>query len=359
MSEPKHSAPAAARELQRRSAARGRAPSTISGYALAIGKALDHYGIDAGRIFKAAGIPPALANDPMSRLPAASMTALFKACVDVTHDPYFGLTVARFIHISNLHALGYAMAASGTLLDCCKRVARYFHLVSQTADFSVEETEQHVTLRGRLLADVCGETEDAFLGFLVLAMRQLHKAGLNPVSVELQRAMPPQGSLPFERLFRAPVKFAAPETVLLLDRGDMLQPLAGACPELAQHNDNIALDYLARLDRSDVVTRVRQKIVEQLIGGDCTRERVAAALGMSDTLLQGRLRRSGTSFHAVQDETCRELACSYMLQSQRSFTEIAFLLGFSDCSNFTRSFKRWTGCSPTEFRRRGRAAGSE
>jgi AraC-like DNA-binding protein len=31
-------------------------------------------------------------------------------------------------------------------------------------------------------------------------------------------------------------------------------------------------------------------------------------------------------------------------------TEVTFLLGFTDTSNFTRAFKRWTGVSPTEFR---------
>jgi len=40
-----------------------------------------------------------------------------------------------------------------------------------------------------------------------------------------------------------------------------------------------------------------------------------------------------------------------MTQSRLSITEIAFMLGFSDLSNFIRAFKRWTGKSPTEFKR--------
>ncbi len=326
--------------------------STIQGYALAIAKTLEHYGVDAGRIFKVVGIPPAIVNDPMSRLPVATVTELFRMCVDVTHDPYFGLAVARYIHVSNLHALGYAMAASSTLMDCCKRVVRYFHLVSQTAELSLEEAGEHVILRGKLLTAVCGESEDAFFGFLVLSMRQLHKASFHPVRMEFQHAAPRQGSEPYEKLFRSPVLFSARESLLVLERADLLQPLAGACPELAQHNENIAIAYLARLDKSDVVAQVRQKIVEYLLDGNCTRERVAAAMCMSQTTLQGKLRQRATSFHALYDETRKELACAYVLQPTRALTDIAFLLGFSDCSNFTRSFKRWTDCSPTEFRRR-------
>jgi AraC-like DNA-binding protein len=33
--------------------------------------------------------------------------------------------------------------------------------------------------------------------------------------------------------------------------------------------------------------------------------------------------------------------------------EIAFLLGFSEVSAFTRAFKRWTGVSPREWRNQG------
>ncbi len=46
------------------------------------------------------------------------------------------------------------------------------------------------------------------------------------------------------------------------------------------------------------------------------------------------------------------MACSYLRQDGRSVTEVTFLLGFADTSNFTRAFKRWTGVSPTEFRQR-------
>jgi hypothetical protein len=93
---------------------------------------------------------------------------LVRCCVDVTNNPYFGLTVARFIHISNLHALGYALAASGTLMDFCLRLERYFRVVSQSAKIRIGEADGRVMLRAEHLANVSGETEDAFLGFVVL-----------------------------------------------------------------------------------------------------------------------------------------------------------------------------------------------
>src|SRR2546430_4699247 len=103
-----------------------------------------------------------------------------------------------------------------------------------------------------------------------------------------------------------------------------MQSFAGAFPELAQFNDNIAPSYLARLDKQDIVANVRQKIVEFLPNGDCTRDKVAQALCMSPTNLHLKLSRRDTSFHDLLDDTRKELACSYMKQPSRAITEIAF-----------------------------------
>lgn len=140
-------------------------PSTIGSYTVAIARALDASGVDSKRIFSAIGIPLALSTDPMTRLPAATMTRLYRACVDVTNNPYFGLVVAKHIHLTHMHALGYSLAASGSLMDFCRRLERYFRLVSQVAKASFAETEGQVMMRFDHLLELSSETEDAFLAF--------------------------------------------------------------------------------------------------------------------------------------------------------------------------------------------------
>jgi AraC-like DNA-binding protein len=324
--------------------------AAIGSYGRAIAKALESSGVDSARIFRTVGLPTELSNDPMHRLPRATLNRLYKACVDVTNNPYFGLTVARHIQISNLHALGYSLAASATLMDFCRRLERYFRLVSQAAKVSVIDVDGKVILRFEHLVDIGGETEDAFFAFLILTMRVLYKREFDPVRVEFHRPMPREGAGPYEALMRAPVSFSHADGALVFDHADLTQPLGGSCPELAQVNDNIVIGYLARLDKSDVITGVTQKIIELLPDGDCSREKVASALFMSPTSLQSKLSQRGTNFQQLLDDTRKELACSYLHQAARSVTEITFLLGFTDTSNFTRAFKRWTGVSPTDFR---------
>ena len=71
---------------------------------------------------------------------------------------------------------------------------------------------------------------------------------------------------------------------------------------------------------------------------------------MSETSLQTKLTGRNANYQDLVADTRRELALGYLAQRHLSITEIAFLLGFTDTSNFTRAFRRWMGVSPTGYR---------
>ncbi|NEP18534.1 MAG: helix-turn-helix transcriptional regulator, partial [Leptolyngbya sp. SIO4C1] len=78
---------------------------------------------------------------------------------------------------------------------------------------------------------------------------------------------------------------------------------------------------------------------------------IAAKLGYSSRTLQRKLQQAGTSFQQVLDDIRRELAFQYLQETQLTASEIAFLLGFSENSAFTRAFRRWTAITPGDYRR--------
>ena len=88
----------------------------------------------------------------------------------------------------------------------------------------------------------------------------------------------------------------------------MDRPIPSANLKLAQMHDRVLQEYLAEQDRGDLITRVRESIIQQLPSGDANKDQVAADLLMSSRTLQRRLSDEGTNFAEVLNETRKELA---------------------------------------------------
>jgi len=78
---------------------------------------------------------------------------------------------------------------------------------------------------------------------------------------------------------------------------------------------------------------------------------VAAELSMSVSTLKRRLAGEGMTFRDIREASLKERATLLLLERSVSVSEIATDLGYGDVANFSHAFKRWTGQSPSEFRR--------
>jgi AraC-like DNA-binding protein len=96
---------------------------------------------------------------------------------------------------------------------------------------------------------------------------------------------------------------------------------------------------------------VRARLDERLDRGDVDQDGIARSLGMSTRSLQRALKDLGTSFTAQLDEARREKALDLVRRRDLALQEIAFLLGYGEPRHFYRSFRRWTGTTPGEYRR--------
>jgi AraC-like DNA-binding protein len=327
------------------------APSTIAAYAFAIAAALEQCGVDPKTVFEQCEIPLPTTTDPLLRLNNIQISKLFKASVEATSIPSFGLLVGQTLHPGNLHAMGYALMASTTLRDFATRLSNYYKLVSQSAEIRIEENSGEFLIITKVLSDdICGETEDAYVSLLIRFIRFIYNPTFKPMRINFRRPQPIADADKYEDYFDCVISFGCPELIIAIAPEDVDKALPGASIELAQMHDQTSMQYLKRLDKLDIINRVRAVIVEDLSSTAVTKARVADKLFMSSRSLQMKLAAKDTSFQAILDSTRESLAMGYMQQSAISITEAAYLLGFSDVSNFTRAFKRWTSQSPRGFR---------
>ncbi len=78
---------------------------------------------------------------------------------------------------------------------------------------------------------------------------------------------------------------------------------------------------------------------------------IAAQFGISSRTLQRKLKREGTSHHDLVEKMRQVRAIKHLEETSLSVGKISQLLGFADQSAFCRAFKRWTGSTPSRYRR--------
>lgn len=333
--------------------------TALSSWVLLIAKALDSYALDSKALFQQAGMDHARLRDPVARYSYPSVRRLWELAAETTGDPCFGLTVAGFWHPTTLYALGYSWLASNNLDEALQRLVRYTRIVNTAAGgiFRTEKDDDCYKLiadSSKFVLPPIPVAGDAGIAMILTMCRSAYGEDFRPLRVLIHHERPSCADR-FERLFAAPVEFDQPAYEIWMDPGMVDEPLATANPELVRINDQIVTDYLAQLDRNDVTTRVRAKLIERLPDGNVGEDDIAFALNLSSRSLQRKLKAQGASFKHLLDETRRELGLQYVRNPHHSLIEIAFLLGFSEPGNFTRAFKRWYGVSPSKYRQQSLA----
>ncbi|GAB7205195.1 hypothetical protein OS31_21120 [Dickeya oryzae] len=95
----------------------------------------------------------------------------------------------------------------------------------------------------------------------------------------------------------------------------------------------------------------RARLRQVLSQGEPSLDEVAESIGLSSWSLQRRLKDEGITFTQLVEKVRCEMATHYLQQRQLSISEMAFLLGYSEVSAFSRAFRRWFGISPRQWRK--------
>ncbi len=255
---------------------------------------------------------------------------------------------------AHVGVLGYLVAASDNLAQALATYQRYERLF-----YGVDLAEV-----GARAGDVCiswapGDggalAEGVAIAALVSFMRHQVTDPPSPSRVEFTYAADRSHQAACEAFFGCPVRFSRPRTVVRIPQALLAWPLMRREPGLRQLLDQQAQAMLKALPEPGAFEQaVQQMLVRLLPQGRAGIDVVAAALNQSRRTLQRRLEDSGHTWHALLDRTREQLARRYLDDPGLSLAEIALLLGYSEQSAFSRSFRRWTGQTPLAWRRRHR-----
>lgn len=329
-------------------------PSTIASWARMIVQALDACGVDSAQLFSDAGLDLEQTRDPNTRFPSRNMATVWRLAVERSGDPCFALRLPQFVHPSMYSALSMALVSSRNLREAADRAVRYHRLASDAVDLTLEEQQGLLSV----IYDIPPQNEpvapEAIEGFMITSvalMRSVGGAELSPCEVAFRHSKK-NGVEQYQAFFQAPVRFDAEQTRLCYRSADLQGECLHANPALAEDLEQWMGKYLARYEKASLSARVQSWLYEQLPGGCATQKQAAAQFHMSSRTLQRKLQHENSTFKDILDQTRHQLALRYIDDDGISIAELTFLLGFSDQSNFTHAFRRWTGLPPQQYRTR-------
>ena len=325
------------------------------GNALGIAKTLETYGLDGGATLAEVGVDVNTAPSFDARVPGNLVHEALLRHLPGDIDAEFGLRFAKFINPINYHAFGVMLTSSTTLRAFCLRLQRYYAFIN-TGDRIEFNGDGELRYRQLVPQEFAGESlelllqESAWAATMLKMVRMVASPGFAPRRLTLACEAPTGFTEKFDKYFRCPIEYEADATALYFSAEHLDDALPGGNAELARHSEQLVFNYVKTFVEVELTNAARMSLFELLPRGDFALDTLADSLQLSAEDLGSQLKASGTSYQQLLGDTRRELAEEYIMRADLSVNEIAYMLGFSDCSNFARSFRRWTGKSPSDFR---------
>lgn len=330
-------------------------PSTIASWSRFIAEGLEAAGVDSRALFLEAGIDLLEAENPNARFSVEKMSQVWRLAVERTGDPCFALSLAEHSNPGMYSALGMSIISSRTLGEAIHRGCRFSQIASDAASVSLRESgDEQMELVFQQSADharlATPESMEAFMATTTRILRSGSRDGFQPVEVHFRHDREAFRDK-YAAFFAAPMVFNAANYQIVFPQRNLQHKFYQSNPELAESIDNWMNEYLSAFEVSSLAAKVSGLLLRKLPDGEFTQYDVASELALSARSLQRGLQKEATSFKALLEQVRKDMALQYMRDNRLSLIEICCMLGFSDQSNFTKAFKRWTGQTPKSYRR--------
>ena len=313
---------------------------------------LARHGLDLGRT----------ASD--SRIDTALELRIFCSLAELASNPLAGLQVGNSIGFTGYGPFSLLLLSCRTPYEVMQCSLRFQALAYLFSELGFELGTQHSELTFKpcdLPAPAFRLRIDMELGGAFRLLKDLQLSGavdLAPEQISLPYPQPAE-SRAYEEFFGCPVRFGDTLGRIRMSNGKLQQSMASADPmanELYRQECEKLREIAQRESGENIADRVREHL---LLFQDSYPDAptVASFLGMSERSLRNRLGEQGTSFRKLLEAIRFQRACLQLSQTGDSIESIALKLGYAETSSFIHAFQRWSGSTPSAYRRSHASAG--
>lgn len=323
---------------------------------LAAATGLLHRIVEAGgspdEVLRAAAIPRSTFSQSEGFMASAAFSRVLEEAARTTGDSCFGLHFGAQFDPKDLGALYYVIHNAPTISDAIANLVRYIHIHNRgtTVWWEVQGALGYLCYKHVAEAASQCQHNEFSMAVTVKAFRMMTGLRWTPSRIHFMHTAPDDDA-EHRRLFGCGVVFGHAFNALVFEKNliEHVVPVADPklYPILKEHVERVLSEFP---DSDDVLRAVSKAIAESFGDGPPNLERIGKRLGMSSRTLERRLKEHGVVFrNLVSDIRCR-LAVDHLKRGTQTLAEIAFLLGYSEVSAFTRAFRRWCGSTPSQYR---------
>jgi AraC-like DNA-binding protein len=282
-----------------------------------------------------------------SQLDTACTNALLFA-----KDSQLGLKFGSQISIASQGIFGYALMTSATIGDALNLLVRYNRVILPSIGVQLQRHDDQLELwvkAAHLPQDLQRFYTEVLYAAIINSGGILLGRQTAIINLQLDYA-PPTNLVQYHAIFGPEVRFNAQRSAMFFDYSSLDSAISTSNP-IARDIFKRECDRLISRDTSGGMVSERvQQILLQAGSEFPTSAKVAQLLHMSESTLQRHLANEGNRFQPLLDQVRYRLAGEYLTGTNLPVSEIACLLGFSDAANFRRSFRRWSGTTPSVVR---------
>jgi AraC-like DNA-binding protein len=330
-----------------------RAASIPAAHALHLVQLLEEdFGVSRATLLGPLQLDPEVLAEPGRRLSLRDMERLVVRAHELSGDPALAVRFGLRMRISVHGYLGFAAMTAATIRDALALAVRFAPTQTDALRLDLVVEEDHAALCVAELTELGAARDAIIIGLLVgiWHIGLMLTGGPLPGAAELAMPRPAYWGTDGLRVDAA-VRFDAPAHRLVFDRELLDRPIRLADPVAARMAREHCEQQLAMLPTAhDVVARARHLLMDP-DGGIASLPAIARTLHVSTRTLKRRLADAGSSYRELLDDARRQRALVLLAQPELDLTAIALRLGYSDATNFSRAFRRWTGAAPSKYRR--------
>ncbi len=311
-------------------------------------------GFSEKQIFSDLDLSPNGIRGPDSQMTYPQSRALICRAIALTDNPSIGLEYGRRINITGSGMFGLGVLACNTIAESLHLSSRATAAFNPAVHFEISNDDENYYLNieevypwegaARVMVETC-------FSIIQTIAETLFPEHAGRVGYEMAYEAQMDKSS-YEQYLAGSITFRATRNRVILPIDICRQRLPFSNHRILEQTENWLEKTIENLhnNQQSLLIPIRN-IMEENLEQVPSMDEIAETLHMSSRTLNRRLKEMGTNYKELISDVRKNKAMVLLTNPNYSVDEVAYSLGYSNASNFTKAFKLWTGNTPSVYRK--------